>query len=110
MPWSAWAHSHTDFNTQREFAASSAAIQLGIVALISKRDQSVNVNEQWYASDKSGHLQAGSLHADELWCVPEACLIDRIGHVRKGVDPGEKKHCSTQHNNMMSRLDYAHAW
>ncbi len=42
MPWSAWAHSHTDFNTQREFAASSAAIQLGIVALISKRDQVVN--------------------------------------------------------------------
>ena len=42
MPWSAWAHSHTDFNTQREFAASSAAIQLGSGPLISKHDRVVS--------------------------------------------------------------------
>ena len=30
--------------------------------------------------------------------------------MRKGVDPGENKHCSTQHNVMMSCIDYAHAW
>ncbi len=32
-----------------------------------------------------------------MWCVPEACLIDGIGHVRKSVDPGENKYCGTQH-------------
>ncbi len=46
----------------------------------------------------------------QMWCVPEACLIDRVGHVCKGVNPGEDEHCNTQHNSVASHLDYAHAW